>query len=337
MSSSYLQYLPATYQTTAPQNSPSFLGQYLKIFEKILTGIDDEQLDSRKAVQQLLSADVIGNLFYPRFSFLFDKTDTDFIPPISGLSNEQEQALLAEFNQYIGFETIADPLASYVQGQSNSVSWKTQFEAWLSEFLQWLGGWVAIVVQHSWSIDKKRTVVAEILALYRIRGTAFGLQSLLNLLLDLPMTLQGISYTSDGEQQNINGQLSIAVAPQQSKPFIVSDNPAAAFIVRDSFEPDMPMVAGYAPGLFTITLNLPTSNAGYVMTSSGTQTVLTLFQTIQELAEQLKPAASQIKFNIQPSFALPVIDPKTKKPTSETKGYAALGNNTLLGSGAING
>ncbi len=37
--SKYLQYLPSIYQ--AKENTPTFLGQFLKAFEKILSGIDD--------------------------------------------------------------------------------------------------------------------------------------------------------------------------------------------------------------------------------------------------------------------------------------------------------
>ena len=53
--SSYLRYLPAVYSTT----QPAFLAQYLKIFEKILTGIGDAELGGRKGIHELLQADVI--------------------------------------------------------------------------------------------------------------------------------------------------------------------------------------------------------------------------------------------------------------------------------------
>ena len=58
--SSYLRYLPSVYAT----NSPEFLAGYLKIFQKILTGIDDSTLDGQRGIQELLAPEVIGNLFY---------------------------------------------------------------------------------------------------------------------------------------------------------------------------------------------------------------------------------------------------------------------------------
>jgi len=85
--SRYLRYLPAIYS----KGGPAFVGRYLKIFEKILTGIDDSTLDGQRGMQELLAADVIGNLFYPRLSFLFEPSDTTFIPPISGATPEQKR------------------------------------------------------------------------------------------------------------------------------------------------------------------------------------------------------------------------------------------------------
>ena len=318
MNSSYLNYLPASYRNN---DKSGFLAAYLKIFEKVLTGLDDGQLEGRKGIQQLLSADVIGNLFYPRFSFLFTDSQSDFIPPISDLPEQEKTQLLAQFNRYIGLGDTPDPLADFVASNKQSLSWQTQFETWLNEFLRWLGGWVDLVVDEQWSIDKKRNVVAQILALYRLRGTAFGLNSLLNLLLDLPLSLEGVAF-NNSQQSTMSGRLSLTVDTPVKACVKVEDDRANAFVVRDNYTADMPVVAGYAPGLFLITVTLPdATNPEYVMTKNGAEIVLALLTKIQRLTEKLKPACTRYSVTLKPGIAL-----------IASGNSANLGNNTLLGS-----
>lgn len=323
MKSSYLKYLPAIYQRSdsSNYNSAAFIGDYLKVFEKILSGIDDDTLDGRKGVGELLSADVIGNMFYPRFSFLFDQKDDDFVPPISALPDDQKKQLLAEFNQYIGVEAFEDPLADYVTGVNQASNWEAAFEVWINELVSWLGGWVNLVVNKSWTLDKKRTVVMQILALYRLRGTTFGLQSLLDLLLDLPVTLDGLEYDSNNNIQMIKGELSIVVSEPITPPVTVEDNPLKGFILQDHYSLGMPVVSGFAPWQFCIQIILPNvQNPEFIMTSDGVKIVLELKEALERLVEQLKPANSGFTITLQPSMQL------------IENGHATnLGNNTLLG------
>lgn len=324
-SHSYLDYLPAVY--SQPDND--FARSYLQIFQKLLTGIDDSWLDGRKGIQELLAAEVIGNLFYPRFSFLFAgqvPPDTVFIPPISGAPAATETALLKQFNSYIGLEGSQDPLAGYVATGQQDTSWQAEFEDWLNDFLCWLGGWVALVVDKNWSIDKKRTVIAEIIALYRLRGTPQGLSMLLNLVLDLPLTVVGFYYppqvgTAVVVPEQINGQVYVTVANPAPKPMAVSDLPSTAFIVQDSCSPTYPLVSGYAPWLFRVTITLPNaSNPDFILTTSTIQTVLKLADQIRALLEAARPAATHAAIAIVPSMQL------------QPKGRATqLGVNTLLG------
>jgi phage tail-like protein len=44
-----------------------------------------------------------------------------------------------------------------------------------SDFLDWLAGWIGIVFDESWSIDRRRTVLRTAIELYRWRGTRRGL------------------------------------------------------------------------------------------------------------------------------------------------------------------
>ena len=320
MSSSYLKYLPANYQTT---DKTGFVGRYLKVFEKILTGIDDEQLDGRKGLQELLSEEVIGALFYPRFSFLFENSDDEFIPKISGLLPEEEKVILAKFNQYIGLADIANPSSGYIANLNSSISWENQFEAWLSGFLEWLAGWIALPLVKSWSIDKKRDVVSRILALYRIRGTEFGLNALLNLVFDLPLQIKG-QNAQDYYGKQITGQISLEVTIPKTRKIKIKDTTNQAFVLQDQYTTGMPVVGGFAPGYFALIISLPSlNNQNFIMNQDGTNTVMQLADNISALAKKLRPACSHFNLLIKPSLQM------------TSQGYSAhLGNNCLLGVGA---
>jgi phage tail-like protein len=55
------------------------------------------------------------------------------------------------------------------------------FEAYLDptyapeDFLDWLGGWVGVTLDHTWPLERRRMMVASAVDLYRLRGTASGL------------------------------------------------------------------------------------------------------------------------------------------------------------------
>ena len=77
--SKYLWYLPSIYQANG--DTPTFLGQFLKAFEKILSGIDDGvkvNINGQdvKGIEEIL--DNIHDKFDP------DLTDTDFLPWLAG-------------------------------------------------------------------------------------------------------------------------------------------------------------------------------------------------------------------------------------------------------------
>jgi phage tail-like protein len=44
-----------------------------------------------------------------------------------------------------------------------------------ADFVEWLATWVALVVDESWSLERKRALVARAVGLYRRRGTARGI------------------------------------------------------------------------------------------------------------------------------------------------------------------
>lgn len=317
--SNFLRYLPALY---ARQSDP-FMGQYLNVFQKILTLLDDSELNGRKGIQQLLDADVIGNLFYPRFSFLFPTDHTTFIPPISGAPAATKTALLTQFNSYIDVPVVTAPVNAATSPSPAAPTALTAFQSWLNDFLVWLGRVVDLVVDDAWDIDKKRTVIAQIMALYRLRGTAQGLSFLLNLLLDLPMTVTG--YVMNGNTQVAqSGVVSVTVQNPNPPGINVTDTMVAGktFVVQDTATPTMALVSGYAPWRFDVSVVLPTAtNSEMVLYPVSVSAILTLIGKLRLLLDAAKPAATHYRLQVHPSMKL------TSQGLSSQLNY-----NALLGS-----
>ena len=55
---------------------------------------------------------------------------------------------------------------------------------WLTpeDFLEWLASWFGMALDESWSLERRRALVAKAFDFYRMRGTAGGLQAQLELL-----------------------------------------------------------------------------------------------------------------------------------------------------------
>lgn len=59
-----------------------------------------------------------------------------------------------------------------------------------AEFLEWLGGWVALTLRADVAEDRQRVLVANAVRLYRLRGTKQGLEELVSLYTTLGATIQ---------------------------------------------------------------------------------------------------------------------------------------------------
>lgn len=94
------------------------------------------------------SAEPVSGDFLARFMGLFDQLRGDMLAPIDALP-----AL---------FDPKATPAAE--AGESGE------------DFLDWLGGWIGIALDRSWSVARRRRLVAEAPQLFRIRGTVAGLK-----------------------------------------------------------------------------------------------------------------------------------------------------------------
>ncbi len=58
------------------------------------------------------------------------------------------------------------------------------FDPWLApeDFLEWLASWFGLVLDESWTADRRRALVARAFDVYRMRGTGNGLKSQIELL-----------------------------------------------------------------------------------------------------------------------------------------------------------
>ncbi|MBN2487711.1 MAG: hypothetical protein JXA98_01635 [Methanosarcinaceae archaeon] len=155
--STYMNYLPSVFY--GGEKEP-FIGRYLKIFEKIMSGIGDGEIDGKKGILEML--DIISDVFYPRFSFMTDAEDETFLPLLTPESRDR-------FYSYFGTDVDADE--------------------YLDEFLRWLAGWMALVLKEDWEFEKKREVITRIFPLYRMRGTKKGLEEYLKIYVGKHITI----------------------------------------------------------------------------------------------------------------------------------------------------
>lgn len=148
----YLRFLPAVFNEGSKDGERPLLERYFKIFETIMSRIEDHELNEKKGIEETLN--IISDIFHPRFSFLFDDAEKSFLPPLQ----DHEKT---KFNNYFRQDEDIDEF--------------------LDEFLRWLAGWTALVLKDDWELEKKREVIARIIPIYRMRGTKRGLEEYLRI------------------------------------------------------------------------------------------------------------------------------------------------------------
>jgi hypothetical protein len=234
--STYLRFLPAFYASSETAGDPPFVALYLKIFEKLLSGIEDGALlakapiplsdftiGGRSGLRELLDPSVIGNLFYPRWSFLFtgekfSDESTLFMPPLSEEKDgDKQETLFNALGRYFG-------MPEYKTGGTTL----SPVELWARSFLQWLGETIGLKIDKNWSIDSSRTIIAKTPAFERARGTPMGLEWLLDACLAAcPQPIDGVTLTA---------KATVSECVRQA--LIVCDDtagPQTFFVVRDSY------------------------------------------------------------------------------------------------------
>ncbi len=120
-----IDFLPSVFKTATREADNPFFEKYLKIFEKILRGIDDGIKIDGKEIEGISDIlDTVSEWFYPYSESALE------MPP---------------------------------------------------DFLDWLSTWVGLALKEDWSASKKKEVIANIIPIYRLRGTRVGLNELLKI------------------------------------------------------------------------------------------------------------------------------------------------------------
>jgi phage tail-like protein len=151
--SKYMKFLPSLFHEPLEDEDVPFIERYITIFEKILSGIEDDHIGGKKGIEEMI--DIIPHLFHPQSSFLFDEID-------STPSSEPEST---NFSSYFGADRHKETL----------------MDGSLEEFLGWLASWMALDLKENRDIQKKKEVIAKIIPLYRMRGTKRGLEEYLKI------------------------------------------------------------------------------------------------------------------------------------------------------------
>ncbi|KRC81832.1 phage tail protein [Sphingomonas sp. Root241] len=103
---------------------------------------------SARLLPATYSAEPVSADFLARFMLLFDQLRAEMLAPIDALP------------------ALFDPRATPAAEADTSGE----------DFLDWLAAWIGIALDRGWSVERRRRLVREAPALFRIRGTALGLK-----------------------------------------------------------------------------------------------------------------------------------------------------------------
>jgi len=282
----YMDLLPKIYSRPGNYDHP-LIADYLKTFEKILTGEEtqpeDNTLYRRKGLDQTL--DVLAGIFYPRFSFIFDPENDEFIPPI--LDDDQENHE-TELNSYVG--------ASYAEYSSDEDSpWQLEFNLWLDELLSWMSDRIDTPMNPNWDVDTKRYLIAYFMPFFRQRGTPANLQKLLQIFMGNgnPYTpLEKNSLIESISVYNIaQNYLPLTEAGFQEpiQPYRVGQN----FLLTDKYEEGQPLLGGRRPYAYTVEI---------VFKQSDQDLIAPALAQFDEILVEEKPALGYCNIEVKVPF-----------------------------------
>lgn len=250
--SKYMKHLPSVFYEVLREEERSFIERYLRIFETVLTEDEEDILKEYKSLGEML--DVIGDLFYPRFSFLFPETTPSITP---------------RDTQEIFLEKIGD---------DQKKLFNRYFSTEIEDFLIWMASWMGLVLKEDWNIEKKREVIAKMIPIYKIRGTKKGLEEYLKIYLKI--------YVSEKiEIREYLEPFQIGVTSTIGKDTVVGDGRPNYFEVEMDLPPDdlfqinkraiIDVIDSEKPAHtnYTLIINVPTIQVGFQSTI-GVDTLL---------------------------------------------------------------
>src|SRR5262249_21734542 len=132
---------------------------------QLLSPLGDPMAAGMSRYVQHLPAMFQDDPFVGQFLLAFERI-------LSGLDGQADPPNLGPIPD--GIETVLDNIATYFDPMKTT----------RIDFLPWLAGWVATSLREDWDETTRRGFIANIVPLYKKRGTAEGLQRMLQLYLD---------------------------------------------------------------------------------------------------------------------------------------------------------
>jgi phage tail-like protein len=97
-----------------------------------------------------------------------------------------------------GFDDVLAPILSTLDCLEAYVDpWVTP-----EDFLDWLAGWVGMVLDENWPLDRRRAVAARAVELFRKRGTAAGLREVVELFTSGSVQINETGGTACSQEPN---------------------------------------------------------------------------------------------------------------------------------------
>jgi len=187
-----------------------------------------------------------------------------------------------------------------LMSEADQIVFKTYFTADREEFLEWLAGWFAFVVDEDWELTKKINVLSNVIPLYRKRGTKEGLQKYLELY--KPGGSESVEIIDSVDPMIVGGKNTPPSAMQQlGKSTVLGGLPSNFFIVN---------------------ISIP---------SPDPATVKEQIAATVKIIDKEKPAHTHYKIN--PQTPVMIVGVKLASSASDDSGYRCrIGIDTLLGS-----
>lgn len=138
-------------------------------------------------------------------------------------------ALYQEDPFAVRFVEAFDAALAPIFGTLDNLPW--YFDPWLAptDFLEWLASWFGMLFDESWSVERRRALVAKAFDFYRLRGTNAGLKSQIEALTDGEVELHetGGVVTSTTAGAALPGSPNFALLVR-----VTVDDPATVNLIR---------------------------------------------------------------------------------------------------------
>lgn len=195
-------------------------------------------------------------------------------------------------------QDLFHPETELMSGQDAAL-FESCFTAERDEFLEWLAGWFAFVLDEDWSLEKKINVLAKVVVLYRKRGTKEGMQEYLELY--KPGGSEKVQIVDEAGPMVMGGINTVSGSKLQ--------------LGVDTY------IGGMPSHFFKVTINIPSPDPAIMKEQ---------LDATRKIIDREKPAHTH--YLIDPITPVMLLGVKLAGETDESKGFRCrIGMDTLLG------